>query len=165
VSSWTEVTVENVDGDEIDYAMVEVLLTEHVGMDFFDGDSPHHPPGRPPEWLPARAVVVASQHGKYMVDADWPDVSRRLIEQLGNVQLTVVEEWDDEGPGRDSTVYEDGKVVEAESTSMRDVNDALAAVLDVSQPPVVLTWQEVFDDNQAPEGSRFIVAPPKDGAK
>jgi hypothetical protein len=152
VSTWTEVTVEHVDGDEIDWAVVESVLEEHAGMDFFNGEGPNHPPLPESAHDPNRAVVVASQQGKYMVDADWRDVSRRLIEQLGNVRLTVTEEWDDEGPGRDSTVYEDGKAVDAKSTSMRDVNDELAKLLDVSQPPETVTVEGL---------GLLIVVPPK----
>jgi hypothetical protein len=156
VSTYTGVTVEHLEGDEIDPEEVFKVLEEHVDLDYFDGEQPHRGYDR---GVPQKHVATAAQYGKYMVDGDWAKAS----EELGpTIRLVVYEEWNDDDPGGSTCTYIGGTQIVDQSFTKTDVNDALLAVLDVTKPPevmepnaqgVVLGWY--------PAGTRFIMVPPK----
>jgi len=173
-NNWTEVVVEQLDGKELDVAVVQAVLERHAEMDWYDGDHPdwvNEIIDRSKDWndptryLPNKAAVRGTQWGKYMVDADWAKVSRKLTKKLGRVRLTVVEEWTADEPGQSRNVYVAGQHLPAESATAMLVNDLVRDLIDVDAVPEVLTWDQIDAVRKFDPRQQFILVPIKPDAE
>lgn len=155
MSTWNVITIARHDGKPIDVDRLNRIVRYAADLSSLaDGSS-----GYPAEFDHLHPnVVTVDGHTKWSVGADWAKLSGRLGPHW---TIEHYEEWDDEEPGGADDVWRDGKLDRAASSTMRWVNDALADLVDVSKPPPLLTWGQVYSIWKKEPGTTFIAVPPK----